>query len=163
MAALAATLDETVVQVRPTIRRPILPFLAQPMVELALGASLDDLFTGCHNRLIVRQAAFDSSNLPNLWRTDKGETTHSALQSLYVHYDHIREVCLDGFCVAERMVRRDGLEKLLKRAADGFPVGLAEITRIYATEAFVRGMFSRQKVGHTAHRDIARTAPHRNI
>ena len=158
MAALAATLDETAVQVRPTIRRPILPFLAQPMVELALGASLEDLFTGYHNRLIVRQAAFDSSNLPNLWRTDKGDTTHSALQGLYVHYDHVREVCLDGFCVAERMVRRDGLEKLLKRAADGFPVGLAEITRIYATETFVRGMFSRQKVDHTAHRDIARTA-----
>jgi len=72
-----------------------------------------------------------------------------------VHYDHVREVCLDGFCVAERMVRRDGLEKLLKRAADGFPVGLAEITRIYATETFVRGMFSRQKVTH-AHTEVQR-------
>ncbi|WP_081071229.1 asparagine synthase C-terminal domain-containing protein [Burkholderia territorii] len=157
MAALAATLDETAIQVRPTIRRPILPFLAQPMVELALGASLEDLFTGYHNRLIVRQAAFDSSNLPNLWRTDKGDTTHSVLQGLYVHYDHVREVCLNGFCVAERMVRRDGLEKLLKRAADGFPVGLAEITRIYATETFVRGMFSGRKAIDAAHRGIART------
>ncbi|KVG56937.1 hypothetical protein WS79_19575 [Burkholderia territorii] len=55
------------------------------------------------------------------------------------------------------MERRDGLEKLLKRAADGFPVGLAEITRIYATETFVRGMFSGRKAIDAAHRGIART------
>ncbi len=52
------------------------------------------------------------------------------------------------------MVCRDGLEKLIKRAAEGFPVGLAEITRVYATETFIRSMLGRQKVDHTAHAGI---------
>ncbi|MCX5544048.1 asparagine synthase-related protein [Paraburkholderia sp. CNPSo 3076] len=139
IAALGATLDETVVQVRPTARRPILPFLSQPIIELALRTPLEDLFTGYHNRLTIRRSAYATSKLPNLWRTDKGDTTHSALQGLHVHYDHVRETCLDGFCVAKSLVHRQSLERLIKRAALGFPDGLCEITRIYATEIFLQG------------------------
>ena len=138
IAALGATLDETVIQVRPHNKRPVLPFLSQPMVELALQLEPDELFTGYHNRLPIRKSAYNAAKLPNLWRRDKGDTTHSVLLGIQTHYHYIREICLDGYCVTQGMVHPQELDKLIKRAALGYAVGLQEITRVFATELFLQ-------------------------
>jgi asparagine synthase (glutamine-hydrolysing) len=140
LAVLAATLDETVVQARGVRRRPFLPFLSQPIVEMALRSRPEDLFTSDHNRLPVRRSAYHAAKLPNLWRTDKGDTTHSALRGILLHKNHIRETCLDGWCAREGMIDRKGMENVINRTALGFPAGLVEITRFFAVETFLQGI-----------------------
>ena len=140
IAALQATLDETAIHVAPTYRRTTFPFLTQPIIELAMHYRPEYLFSETHNRLPVRHSAYKASGLENLWRTDKGDTTHSALRGIKTHETHVREICLEGFCGTERLINRSALDKVIKRAILGYPEGIVEIMRIYATETFLRGL-----------------------
>ncbi|PCE32592.1 hypothetical protein BZL54_10250 [Burkholderia ubonensis subsp. mesacidophila] len=138
IAATSAIIDDALVQTAHA--RPVMPFLTQPIVEHALGMRIDEMFSADHSRLAVRRSVFAASGLPNLWRTDKGDIMHSALEGIKVNHAHVRETCVDGWCAANRLVEPDALARLIKRAALGFPDGLVEITRIYATEMFVRAL-----------------------
>ncbi|KWO86207.1 hypothetical protein WM31_21925 [Burkholderia ubonensis] len=138
IAATSAIIDDALVQTANA--RPVMPFLTQPIVEHALSARIDEMFCADHSRLTVRRSAFAASGLPNLWRTDKGDIMHSALEGIKVNHAHVRETCVGGWCAANRLVEPNALARLIKRAALGFPDGLVEITRIYAAEMFVRAL-----------------------
>ena len=138
IAALGATLDETIVHVGPTYCRPVMPFLSQPVIELALRLKPKDMFSGFSNRLPFRRAAYQASNLSNLWRRDKGDTTHSVLMGIHKYREHIRDVCLDGRCADDKLIDVQRMDRLIKRAALGYASGLPEITRLFATEIFIR-------------------------
>ncbi|WP_175773311.1 asparagine synthase-related protein [Paraburkholderia phenazinium] len=140
LAVLAATLDETVVDARLLTGRLFLPFLSQPLVELVLSMPPHSLFSAFHNRLSVRQSAYHASALHNLWRRDVGDTTQAALKGIAVHQDHVRATCLNGWCVSEGVIERNGLEKLINRAVLGHAAGLVEIARVFAAEMFLSGL-----------------------
>jgi len=156
LAVLAATLDETVVQARGVGRRPFLPFLSQPIVEMALRSRPEDLFNSDHNRLPVRRSAYQAAKLPNLWRTDKGDTTHSALRGILLHKNHVREMCLDGWCVREGMIDRKEMENVIKRTALGLPTGIVEITRVFAVETFLQGILGLRPLASVASQPMVR-------
>ncbi|KWR91778.1 asparagine synthase-related protein [Cupriavidus sp. IDO] len=140
IAALAAILDDALVQPYPSHSRPVMPFLSQPIVEHALRTRLEETFSADYNRLNVRQAVYRASGLRNLWRTDKGDIMHAALQGIKANHAHVRETCLDGWCASAGFIDVDGMSKIIKRTALGYPTGLMEITRIYAAEMFVLGL-----------------------
>ncbi|MGY2492749.1 asparagine synthase-related protein [Cupriavidus sp. CP313] len=140
MAALAAILDDALVEPYAAHSRPVMPFLSQPIVEHALRTRLEETFSADYNRLNVRQAVYRVSGLQNLWRRDKGDIMHAALRGIKANHAHIRETCLDGWCASAGFIDVDGMEKIIKRTALGYPTGLMEITRIYAAEMFVRGL-----------------------
>ncbi|ODV43329.1 hypothetical protein AWV79_18160 [Cupriavidus sp. UYMMa02A] len=140
IAALGAVLDDALVQPYPKEGRPVMPFLAQPIVEHAMQMNLEEAFSADHNRLIVRKAVYRASGLGTLWRTDKGDIMHSALQGIKVNNAHVLETCLEGWAASAGLLDIVSLRKLIKRAALGYPAGLMEITRIYAVEMFVYGL-----------------------
>ncbi|MBP0630187.1 asparagine synthase-related protein [Cupriavidus sp. AcVe19-1a] len=140
IAALGAVLDDALVQPYPKGGRPVMPFLAQPIVEHAMQMNLEEAFSADHNRLSVRKAVYRVSGLVTLWRTDKGDIMHSALQGIKVNNAHVLETCLEGWAASAGLLDIVSLSKLIKRAALGYPAGLMEITRIYAVEMFVHGL-----------------------
>lgn len=143
IAQLAATLDETMVHFGLDARRPLLPFLSQPVVELALRCRPEDLFSGFHARLPLREAMHRVAPLRNFWRRDKGDTTHTMLEGLRRNQAHVRALCLEGRCVDLGLVDRPALETLIRRAVLGYGHGLAEIVRIYTAEVFLLAQQSR--------------------
>lgn len=138
IAALGATLDETTVHIGPTHCRPVMPFLSQPVIELALRLKPEDMFSEFSNRLPFRRAAYQASHLPNLWRRDKGDTTHSVLMGIHTYREYVRDVCLGGRCAGDKLIDIQRLDKLIKRASLGYATGLPEITRLFATEIFIQ-------------------------
>ncbi|AOK31581.1 MULTISPECIES: asparagine synthase-related protein [Burkholderia] len=140
IAILGASLEDGLVHIGAGSRRPVMPFLSQPVIEHALRSPIEDMFSADHSRLPVRRSVFAASGLPNLWRTDKGDIMHSALAGIKAYHAHVRETCAGGWCAARGLVDPDGMAKLIKRAALGYPVGMVEITRIYSIEMFVRGL-----------------------
>ncbi|HEV3106667.1 MAG TPA: asparagine synthase-related protein, partial [Trinickia sp.] len=139
IATIGATIEETANYLNAFGKPEFRPFLSQPMVEWALRAHPEDFYSGYMNRLPIRQSAYGVKPLSNLWRTDKGDTTHSTLLGLLKHKHHVMEVCLEGRCVADGYLERAEMEKLLRRAMLGHAVGLPEITRVFSIEMFLRG------------------------
>ncbi len=137
IAQLGATLDETMVHFGLDSRRPLLPFLAQPVVELALRCRPEDLFSGFHARLPLREAMHRIAPLDNFWRRDKGDTTHTMLEGLLRNEAHVRALCLEGRCVDMGLIDRQALETLIRRGVLGDGHGLAEIVRVYTAEVFL--------------------------
>lgn len=140
IAGLAAIIDDALVQSHPAGGRTVMPFLSQPIVERALSWPLDEIFSADHSRLPVRMAAYRASRLPNVWRRDKGDIMHSALLGINVNIDHVRETCLEGWCASHDLIDTIELDRLIKRSALGYSSGLVGVSRVYATEMFVRAM-----------------------
>ena len=139
ICSLATTLEETLIQINPTGTRPNFPFLCQPMVELALSLKPGEFFSGYQDRLPLRNCTYGISKLENIWRRDKGDTTHSILKGINNNIDYIREVCLEGYCSSKNWIDRPKLESIIKRAALGYPSGLVKITRVFSIEMFLKG------------------------
>lgn len=137
LLSFAASLDDINVQVRPYNKRAILPFMGQPMVELALSTPIDQLFNAYFNRITIRNSAYRHHNLSNIWRLDKGDTTHVTLSGIAHNQQHIKEICLNGYCKNEQIINEKKFTTLLNRAIAGYSEGLYEITRIYASEIFL--------------------------
>ncbi|MGN6319044.1 asparagine synthase-related protein [Trinickia sp.] len=148
IVALNATIDETSDDARQAAALPLRPFLTQPIVEWALRARPEDLFSAFSNRLPIREATYRAKPLPSVWRTDKGDTTHTTLLGLHRHRNYVREICLEGKCASDGSVDRAGMEKLLNRAALGYAEGLHEITRVFAVEMFLNSSPSGEGADH---------------
>jgi asparagine synthase (glutamine-hydrolysing) len=140
IALLAATLADGLVQGEAEHARTVMPFLSQPIVEHAMSVDLADGFSSEHSRVGVRRSVYRMSGLENLWRTDKGDIMHCTLLGIRENARHLSDVCLEGWCATSGLIDIDGMRKLLKRAALGYPTGLQEITRIYAIQMFIQGM-----------------------
>jgi asparagine synthase (glutamine-hydrolysing) len=117
-----------------------MPFFFQPVVEYALTLRPEDLFSADHSRLTVRKSVYAASGLPTLWRKEKGDIMHSTLLGVRENENHMRDLCVGGWCASEGIVDVDQVARLIKRTALGYGDGLAAVMRVYATELFVAGV-----------------------
>ncbi|SDV51654.1 asparagine synthase-related protein [Chitinasiproducens palmae] len=140
IAALGAMLCEALVQPYPAARRPVMPFLSQPVVEQALAMRLEALFSADYSRLLVRQQVFQAAHLSNLWRRDKGDVMHAALTGVRVNRDHVHETCLCGWVASQGWLDRRRLERTIRRLELGYSDGLGDVARVYAIEQFILGL-----------------------
>lgn len=140
IAGLGAIIDDAQMQARPDGGRPLMPFFFQPVVEYALTLRPEDLFSADHSRLTVRKSVYAASGLPTLWRKEKGDIMHSTLLGVRENENHMRDLCVGGWCASEGIVDVDQVARLIKRTALGYGDGLAAVMRVYATELFVAGV-----------------------
>jgi asparagine synthase (glutamine-hydrolysing) len=140
IASLAATIDEIIGASLINGNRLVMPFLSQPIIEMALSHQVEDSFSSYHNRLPIRQSAYKAANLPNLWRSDKGDTTYSDLLGILKHKDEVEEKCLEGWCAREGLIDRSEMAKAIQRATLGYPADLPDISRTYSIEKFIEGI-----------------------
>ncbi|VWC37756.1 asparagine synthase-related protein [Burkholderia lata] len=132
-------LDETVVSLFPPGGRSFYPFLSQPMVELALSARPEDLFSGYFDRTFIRDSIFRASGLNTVWKVGKGDTTHNSLCGIARHRDHVRDLCLNGHLVKEGIVNKQVMERQINRSIRGCHGPLRDVASVFSAEIFLQG------------------------
>ncbi|WP_176399188.1 asparagine synthase-related protein [Pandoraea sp. PE-S2T-3] len=115
------------------------PFLTQPIIELGLKTPTYRLFNAFHNRLLLRNAAYRVSGLPNLWRRDKGATTGHVSASIAANRQHVEDVCLNGICATSGWIDVDACKRAIGRISHHHCDSMPIIVRLYAVEMFARG------------------------
>jgi asparagine synthase (glutamine-hydrolysing) len=114
------------------------PFLDQPIIELALGFPSYDLYSKGYDRFPIRNAISTHFKTTTLWRKDKGNFTAFAQLGLRENLDYIFELTLKGAFVKSQLIDKHKLEAHILRVAAGYKESLQPLTRLIATETFLR-------------------------
>ncbi|HAU3362221.1 TPA: hypothetical protein JDL67_005124 [Salmonella enterica subsp. salamae] len=116
------------------------PFLSSPVIINALKTVFDKQVYNEFNRYPLRKSVYINTEYRELWRTDKGDTTHNMLESISKNFHFVRDFILGGHIADKRLIDIKCTEKVLKELNFGLPDRLPAIVRLYSAEECLRSI-----------------------
>lgn len=121
-----------------TRRTPVLyPFLAQPLVELALTMPTYKSFNQEHSRYPFRQEVSKFFRTDIVYRKSKGDTSGVLQIGLQQNIKRIYELCLEGYFAKKHLVDRKCLESHVNKVKHGKIESLHGIFNLIAIELWI--------------------------
>ncbi|MEP6673433.1 MAG: asparagine synthase-related protein [Chthoniobacter sp.] len=114
------------------------PFLAQPVVELALALPMEALLSGSDDRILFRRAVAGRIPQSIVERHAKGDHSGIYQLGLQAHQSVVEELLMEGWLVANRLVGKEALRDELLQAAQGYTPNLWPILNAVAVELWIR-------------------------
>lgn len=117
------------------------PFLYPPLAELALNIPTYELFNHAFDRYPLRKAIDDEFSMDFIWRKNKGETSGVFQLALKKNLPYIRQLCLEGYCAKNKLIKKDFLELALLKTTNGEHSHMRSILNLLSLELFYAKWF----------------------
>lgn len=101
------------------LTRRVNPFLAQPIVEAAMGIRSYESFDSRNDRVVLRRIAYETTHVDVLWRRTKGTFDVGFIKGIQSNYGAFHELIGKGVLMQAGRIDERELKRALKEVNVG--------------------------------------------